>query len=549
MKNSNNHPKSGIKYLRYYFFKFSICIGITLVLISCKQEITEENDNYAEIPAPITFSPEIPHDVDPALQKLLKSEGKIYELNQAFNKYSWQAFVAINWPVDSLGTPLPNFTDKGTPSWMNWKESFEVYRQDGKKPTGWDSPRTVLEIVDGMVPIPPEAHQSNTTRIISSKGTPTHGGNINIVDEEGQAFSGPLYDQNGNIIRYEILLNKEEFDYIMDNSLYNINGQIEFSSQPGFTAVNFPSGEYGGKNEGAIEIKLAWKILESTDYKDRYFTSQGYVINNKTGKWEIKDLGLIGFHISQKTKTGKQWVWSTFEHIDNLREHNIEKNGETIRIKPTLTDPDCELCPVNTRIDLLVDGVRTTKYTNGPHGPYWSTLNGKDTVKTYAKSNIPQTQAKRMVDIPKRVRKLNQSLKGYFTKQKSIWRYYELIDTQYPLDQNVKPADTSKNVLPQVVANKPGGDANLALLTNLSMETFFQKGNQPASSLIEGNAPNNIGIFGTESCMGCHSSAGVYIKGKLTNGYPPKSGQLTADFSWLLAQKAQWEEGKPKNNQ
>jgi hypothetical protein len=39
-------------------------------------------------------------------------------------------------------------------------------------------------------------------------------------------------------------------------------------------------------------------------------------------------------------------------------------------------------------------------------------------------------------------------------------------------------------------------------------------------------------IFATESCMGCHSSAGLYITPTKT------SGQLMGDFSWLFSQKA-----------
>jgi hypothetical protein len=52
-------------------------------------------------------------------------------------------------------------------------------------------------------------------------------------------------------------------------------------------------------------------------------------------------------------------------------------------------------------------------------------------------------------------------------------------------------------------------------------------------------------IFATESCMGCHSSAGIW------NNYDPskdrkdqpsgyRSGQLSGVFSWLLTQKADW---------
>ena len=108
------------------------------------------------------------------------------------------------------------------------------------------------------------------------------------------------------------------------------------------------------------------------------------------------------------------------------------------------------------------------------------------------------------------------------------------------------------------------------------METYFQAGNQPACNQEEGNntsscqkpynkltpgtaiaaytpdpvfwnptlnngtTPVKPGIttqiLATESCVGCHSSAGIWT----SHDPPTQSGQLTADFSWLMAQKAQW---------
>jgi mono/diheme cytochrome c family protein len=74
-------------------------------------------------------------------------------------------------------------------------------------------------------------------------------------------------------------------------------------------------------------------------------------------------------------------------------------------------------------------------------------------------------------------------------------------------------------------------------LTNATMETYFQAGNQNASGQQEGNPPSTVQVFGTESCMGCHSSAGVAQSG--TPQQPVYGGQLSADFSWLLEMKAQ----------
>jgi hypothetical protein len=155
-----------------------------------------------------------------------------------------------------------------------------------------------------------------------------------------------------------------------------------------------------------------------------------------------------------------------------------------------------------------------------------------------------KTQAFRMVDIPVRVRNINQEMQAYFAKENSIWQYYMLIDTQYPLNQNSLPGPhgNSNNTVPESVVNKSGGDPNIALLTNITMETFFQRGNQSASDLIEGSPVNPTTIFGTESCIGCHSSAGIY---KVVNGEANNRGrQLSGDFSWLLG-KAKYNDSIP----
>ncbi len=111
------------------------------------------------------------------------------------------------------------------------------------------------------------------------------------------------------------------------------------------------------------------------------------------------------------------------------------------------------------------------------------------------------------------------------------------------------------------------------------METYFQSGNQPAcnqeehatsncpgayadvppgtaiaaytpdpvswnSTLNNGTTPVKPGIttqiLATESCMGCHSSAGIWTSYDPQARKGTQSGQLTADFSWLMSQKASW---------
>jgi hypothetical protein len=311
---------------------FFSLVFVGIILYSCGQKEVA----YITIVAPVEFSPNIPVDVDPKLQEKLIKQQDIFALNEAYNRYSWQAFMAINWPVAKDGKAKAKFTDKGDPSWLGWKEAFQVYRADGKKPAPWGAPRT-----ESGLKINEKILSNNNARILLSSKTPTHPDNFNIDDETDQAFAGELFDQNGNVIVYEVLMNQIEFDYVVENELYNLNGQINFSSTGAI--ADFPAGDYDNKYLGAVEIKFAWKILEDTDKKERYFENEAYVYN-KDSVLVRKHFGLIGMHISQKTPTGKQWIWSTFEHIDNLDQNVIiEKDGSTTVIHPTLTDPNCEI--------------------------------------------------------------------------------------------------------------------------------------------------------------------------------------------------------------
>ena len=67
------------------------------------------------------------------------------------------------------------------------------------------------------------------------------------------------------------------------------------------------------------------------------------------------------------------------------------------------------------------------------------------------------------------------------------------------------------------------------------LKAYLQNLRQPielVASLGEGQGSKD---------MGCHSSAGVWTAYDPKSGKGKQSGQLTADFSWLLSQKASYE--------
>jgi hypothetical protein len=320
------------------------------------------------------------------------------------------------------------------------------------------------------------------------------------ISEIDQAFTGPLFDQNGNPTFYEILLDNHEVGYLCANKLYSIAGQIDFSSDPN-NKVQFPAGQWQTNGSGAFELKLAWRILDpKKDKADRFYHQPAQVLIEN--QWTSVEVGLVGMHIAHKSQSSPQWIWSTFEQVDNLATDQVANPG----LNPSYFNPNCPTCLVNVQ-------------------PVGSNP-----------ANHP-TQALRMIPIPPDKQELNREAQAALHAQNSVWQYYQLIDTQWPTNPSAPPISPGDTNLPQSIDNKSGGDQTPVYLTNITMETYFQVGNQSATLQQEGNPPSTVQVFGTESCTGCHSSAGIATSG--TAQKPVYSGQLTADFSWLMQIKAQ----------
>jgi hypothetical protein len=526
--------------------KTNLYLAMSLLFIAASCTPTENDDPNGSTEI-ITVSAVIPSDIDETKKDQLMAEGKIDEVRQMFDKFSWESFIAINWPVGEDGKPKENLKDEGLPAWYNWKESFEVFRNKGEKPTAWGAPRTLPNWI-----LEHDKKPSNTDKNVrllfrTDKFNGNHA--VNVAEEEMQAFQGPLFDQNGNLVRYEVLMNEEEFDYILNNKLYNINGQIEFANDNSNKA-DFPAGVYEETQKvGAVEIKIAWKVLvEGKDDFSRYLTVPSYVLSVDKKSWDKVTAGMVGFHINHKTSSASQWVWSTFEHVDNLATNSMETfehNGKQVPLRPSFNDPDCEICPTNVykqseSSTFISDNGDSKTYNLDYYIPEDKKIAGTD---------YYINQAHRMIPIPERLQKLNREIQEQLKLEESPLQYYELVGTQFPKNQQAAPADPTYAAFPNSVINKPGGDPDPIYLTNMTMETYYQNGNQGAYNFMEnGSQPKDSQeklVFGTESCMGCHSSAGMAYQ------YPTSieqarsnlsyfGGQTTADFVWLLTTQAHW---------
>jgi hypothetical protein len=316
------------------------------------------------------------------------------------------------------------------------------------------------------------------------------------------------------MVYYELLMDREEFGNILDDELYNLQGQMDYFASG--SPVDFAFGNYG-KNIGAVELKLAWKIMAGKDIPSRFFTMDAYVLEEN--EWVRKTVGLVGMHIAHKTLSSNRWVWSTFEHIDNVRVNDLEAvtlAQEELTLRPSFNNPDCAICPVNTI----------------PQPPLNVTLDA-ETNKT-----MTRTQVMREIPIPEAIDELNSQVQALLKAQDSVWQYYELVGTQYITNNNpqLAPAGPGQG-LPTSITNESGGFPAPTYLVNSVIETYLQKGNQPASDLVAGSldADQQI-VFGTQSCMGCHYSADIAVARVKDKAFDLPA---TGDFSFLLG-RAQW---------
>lgn len=68
---------------------------------------------------------------------------------------------------------------------------------------------------------------------------------------------------------------------------------------------------------GAIELKSAWRILTSASQNARYLTTQAVLVG-ANGACTTATMGLVRLHIIHKTVTQPQFIWATFEQVDNV---------------------------------------------------------------------------------------------------------------------------------------------------------------------------------------------------------------------------------------
>jgi len=317
---------------------------------------------------------------------------------RAFDVFGWQAFIALNWPAAPTGRGRPDASRPigaaGPRVWETWKETTEVYLDDGRRPPPWEA-----------------SPGGRTKRLVRTQKVD------DVLDSAIQPTGADgtlpvtLTDRNRRLVRYEIRMNRVLFDYVVAHRLYDSRVQARA------TSIVAP--------DGATLVKAAWRELDSTD-EPRYLTARARICDEGAG-CSIRTVGLVGWHIMQKTKSSPRWIWSTFEHADNV-------DGDA----PSFFDPACPDCGgVVNRQTLPGVPNQVVRVIPIPSAdPDCAAPNGADNV----------------VD-------LNRRVDAALAAQGTPLAHYRLIATQRAVS---RPSPAA------------GFDALPSLLGNTTMETFIQ---------------------------------------------------------------------------
>ena len=389
-----------------------------------------------------------------------------------FDDFSWRSFIALNWPAvpNQRGVPKnpndPNVFLKAGKTyqtvWSTYREAYELYRIDNAPPAGFAS-SAVTDTVCG-----PAAVGAKVLLMAAKSGT--------LLEDVDQAFSFPLVDQNNNYVYYEIRFNQDQYDFVRSNGLYLAKNLMAAEMK---APIAMPISSTQPYRQGAVMLKAAWKQMTSADDASRYYTVQGKIYDTSQRQPQCRDvtLGLIGFHIGHKVDGLAQWVWSSFEQVDNVP----NDDGSLPAGRMTLNN--------GTDKPVTVGG-----YANRPDSKRELPPGDRLKAQVVRLNPIPTTPVgQSTVDINKSYR---TALAG------TVWTNYQLVITQWPAvpvpQSQFKPKE-DQGVYPQ----DAGGPFPVNNAVNTAQETFFQSQSDAAGA-------------GGNSCMQCHYGAGI------------------ADFSWSL---------------
>jgi hypothetical protein len=433
-------------------------------------------------------------------------------LQRGFDFYSWRTFIALNSPAD--GTSIEQAKPDTPTVWErmdSFKQLLDVMLPPGQEAASWPTDRLGMEAERKRL-MPPackaviDAHKED--KEMSGRMV------VKMIEESfNEPFkTGPLIDQDGRYAIFDILMNGRMFDYIKNNHLNTITGQINNSS----LVVDFPVGlnstpKTPNSDIGAFMLKVSWKILSDKEIHDQTFHTVNALVltppNPKGRKCLPETLGLIGFHAVHKTASRPQWIWTSFEHVKNVPDKDEVALGK-FNGSYNFYNKNCKGCTVNA--------TPPTPWTPDPALDL--KFRHDDSFKSQIVRETGQTNA------AKNMNAIFQSMLA-----NTVWKNYMLISTQWPSNFPCTQAHLKGTPNPNPDFTKPGTDFTKQPDMTCSPAPTFMA-NSTLETYSQGDTP-----LASSSCIACHGNAASYQRG----ASDLKSGKLNqSDFTFIL-EKAQ----------
>jgi hypothetical protein len=200
---------------------------------------------------------------------------------------AWSWFLWLNMPL----------TGDGPKTWESWRPSSTVYLPNGQQPPGW-----------GQTPAPPAPVIAQAQKLGLNTNLPFHN-----LDSNVQSDGLALRDKFNQSVRYQILMNQGAFTYIVNNGIYNVNGQqtMAQANKP----TDFPP--------TAFELKTSWIWIGTDPNIFNQLNGKYYIVNayyalvdgsgKPNGLYKVGRAALTGMHIISKPVP--QWFWTTFQNV------------------------------------------------------------------------------------------------------------------------------------------------------------------------------------------------------------------------------------------
>jgi hypothetical protein len=398
-------------------------------------------------------------DPQPAISPQTPSDVCIANFNvlpiQYFDDYSWRAFLSLVWPADLNHRGKPDTSlqlgDMSRPRvFETYKAEWELFPDQLTDPGPWNA--FAQNNPCNLATVGP------TDMILGTFSFSKFGNLGEAGNPPGQPLVGTLVAQNRTYVRYSTGFNETEYTQIVSGKLYLI------SNQTNVTLSN-----------GSIDVKAAWMDMTNVANPDRYYTRMAWLLDPISKTCSKTLVGLIGIHIVQKTPSRPQWIWSTFEHIDNV----VPTTGHGMALNDGSSTPMPDNFPTANRWQPVLPP---------PPPPYnvqrvKRIFNDGDSNSNGGVIPTTATNARYQAAVAN-----------------TVWKNYQLVMTQWPVPHpsnlpSVPPTQDGK------IGNTFPGKSPLdaTAFANTALETFDQK-------------------TVTAGCMNCHNGT-----------------RLQTDFLWSLA--------------